>query len=68
MSSITKQIQTVEDTLYDVEIAMDVATTTKEQNELGRKKTKLKKKIKKLQRKLTHENSSGLRSYHNNRN
>jgi len=62
MSSITKQIQTVEDTLYDVEIAMDVATTTKEQNELGRKKTKLKKKIKKLQRKLTHENSSSLRS------
>ena len=62
MSSITKQIQTVEDTLYDVEIAMDVATTTKEQNELCRKKTKLKKKIKKLQRKLTHENSSSLRS------
>ena len=62
MSSITKQIQTVEDTLYDVEIAMDVATPTKEQNELGRKKTKLKKKIKKLQRKLTHENSSSLRS------
>jgi len=62
MSSITKQIQTVEDTLYDVEIAMDVATTTKEQNELGRKKTKLTKKIKKLQRKLTHENSSSLRS------
>ena len=62
MSSITKQIQTVEDTLYDVEIAMDVATTTKEQNELGRKKTKLTKKIKKLQRKITHENSSSLRS------
>lgn len=62
MSSITRQIQTVEDTLYDVEIAMDVATTTKEQNELGRKKTKLTKKIKKLQRKLTHENSSSLRS------
>ena len=62
MSSITKQIQTVEDKLYDVEIAMDVATTTKEQNELGRKKTKLTKKIKKLQRKLTHENSSSLRS------
>ena len=62
MSSITKQIQTVEDTLYDVEIAMDVATTSKEQNELGRKKPKLNKKIKKLLRKLTHENSSSLRS------
>ena len=53
MSSITKQIQTVKNTLYNVELAMDVATTTKEQNELGRKKTKLEKKIKKLQRKLT---------------
>ena len=62
MNSITRQIETVEDTLYDVEVAMDVATTTKEQNELGRKKTKLTKKIKKLQRKLTHENSSSLRS------
>ena len=62
MSSITRQIQTVEDTLYDIEVAMDVATTTKEQNELGRKKTKLTKKIKKLKRNLTNENSSSLRS------
>lgn len=62
MNSITRQIETVEDTLYDIEVAMDVATTTKEQNELGRKKTKLKKKIKKLKRKLTNENSSSLRS------
>ena len=62
MSSITRQIQTVDDTLYDIEVAMDVATTTKEQNELGRKKTKLTKKIKKLKRKLTNENSSSLRS------
>ena len=62
MSSITKQIQTVKNTLYNVELAMDVATTTKEQNELGRKKTKLTKKIKKLKRKLTNENSSSLRS------
>ena len=53
MNSIGKQIQTVKNMLYNVELAMDVATTTKEQNELGRKKTKLEKKIKKLQRKLT---------------
>ena len=53
MNSIAKQIKNVENTLYDVEIAMDIATTTKEQNELGRKKSKLKKKINKLKRKLS---------------
>ena len=53
MNSIAKQIKNVENTLYDVEIAIDVATTTKEQNELGRKKSKLNKKINKLKRKLS---------------
>ena len=57
MNSITKQIRNVEDTLYDVEVAIDVATNTKEQNELGRKRSKLKKKINKLKRKLTNKES-----------
>ncbi len=57
MNSITKQIKNVENTLYDVEIAMDVAITSKEQNELGRKRSKLKKKINKLKRKLTNRES-----------
>ena len=55
MNSITKQIKNVDNTLYDVEIAMDVAITSKEQNELGRKRSKLKKKINKLKRKLTNK-------------
>ena len=55
MNSITKQIRNVENTLYDVEIAVDVATNTKEQNELGRKRSKLKMKINKLKRKLTNK-------------
>ena len=57
MISITKQIKNVENTLYDIEIAMDVAITSKEQNELGRKRSKLKKKINKLKRKLTNRES-----------
>ena len=57
MNSITKQIKNVENTLYDVEIAMDVAITSKEQNELGRKRSKLKKKINKLKRKLSNKES-----------
>ena len=57
MNSFTKQIKNVENTLYDVEIAMDVAITSKEQNELGRKRSKLKKKINKLKRKLTNRES-----------
>ena len=57
MNSITKQIKNVDNTLYDVEIAMDVAITSKEQNELGRKRSKLKKKINKLKRKLTNKES-----------
>ena len=55
MNSITKQIKNVESTLYDVEVAMDVAVTSKEQNELGRKRSKLQKKINKLKRKLTNK-------------
>ena len=55
MNSITKQIRNVENTLYDVEIAIDVATNTKEQNELGRKRSKLKKKINKIKRKMTNK-------------
>ena len=55
MNSITKQIKNVESTLYDVEVAMDVAVTSKEQNELGWKRSKLQKKINKLKRKLTNK-------------
>ena len=55
MNSITKQIKNVESTLYDVEVAMDVAVTSKEQTELGRKRSKLQKKINKLKRKLTNK-------------
>ena len=55
MNSITQQIKNVESTLYDVEVAMDVAVTSKEQNELGRKRSKLQKKINKLKRKLTNK-------------
>ena len=57
MNSITNQIKNVENTLYDVEVAIDVATNTREQNELGRKRSKLEKKINKLKRKLTNKES-----------
>jgi len=55
MSNIGKQIDNMETNLYDIESALDIARTQKDQSELVRKKTKLIKKINKLKRKLKNQ-------------
>ena len=51
MSSIGKQIDNTEANLLDVESALDVAISQKDQTELARKRSKLIKKLNKLKRK-----------------
>ena len=65
MSSITKQIHNMEDSLFNIEAALDVAVTQKDQTELLRKKSKLTKKLNKLQRKVDKSNSSSMASDNN---
>ena len=48
MSSIGKQIDNTEANLLDVESALDVAISQKDQTELARKRSKLIKKLNKL--------------------
>ena len=48
MGNIEKRINNMEQNLFDVESAIDVVVSKKEQNELYRKKNTLVKKIKKL--------------------
>ena len=60
MSSIGKQIDNTEANLLDVESALDVAISQKDQTELARKRTKLIKKLNKLKRKRGNESHRRL--------
>jgi predicted DNA-binding protein YlxM (UPF0122 family) len=52
MNSVTRQIHNMEDSLFDIEAALDLAVSQKDQTELLRKKAKLTKKLNKLQRRI----------------
>ena len=52
---IRKQMEELDVELYGVEVAIDNAFTTKEVDELKRKKDRLLKRNKKLQRKLEND-------------
>ena len=56
MGNIEKRINNMEQNLFDVESAIDVVVSKKEQDELYRKKNTLVKKIKKLKRRLDKAN------------
>ena len=56
MGNIEKRINNMEQNLFDVESAIDVVVSKKEQDELYRKKNTLVKKIKKLKRRLNNTN------------
>ena len=56
MGNIEKRINNMEQNLFDVESAIDVFVSKKEQDELYRKKNTLVKKIKKLKRRLDNAN------------
>ena len=56
MGNIEKRISIMEQNLFDVESAIDVVVSKKEQDELYRKKNTLVKKIKKLKRRLDNAN------------
>ena len=60
MSSIGKQINNTEANLLDVESALDVAVSQKDQTELSRKRSKLIKKLNKLKRKRGNEGRHNL--------
>ena len=60
MSSIGKQIDNTEANLLDVESALDVAISQKDQTELARKRSKLLKKLNKLKRKRGTEDRHSL--------
>jgi len=60
MSSIGKQIDNTEANLLDVESALDVASSQKDQTELARKRSKLIKKLNKLKRKRGNESHRRL--------
>ena len=61
MNSIGKQINNTEDNLLNVESALDVAISQKDQTELARKRSKLIKKLNKLKRKLSNDDYRSLR-------
>lgn len=56
MGNIEKRISNMEQNLFDVESAIDVVVSKKEQDELYRKKNTLVKKIRKLKRRLDNAN------------
>tara|TARA_Y100001951_G_scaffold94719_1_gene91474 strand:+ start:303 stop:500 length:198 start_codon:yes stop_codon:yes gene_type:complete len=56
MGNIEKRINNMEQNLFDVESAIDIVVSKKEQDELYRKKNTLVKKIKKLKRRLNNAN------------
>ena len=57
MNSIGKQIHNMEDSLFNIEAALDIAVSQKDQTELLRKKAKLVKKLNKLYRKKNNSDS-----------
>ena len=62
MSSIGKQINNMEETLFNIEAAIDASLTRKDQDELYRKKNTVVKKLKKLKRRLHSEDNDGSRT------
>ena len=56
MGNIEKRINNMEENLFDLESAIDIVVSKKEQDELYRKKNTLVKKIKKLKRRLDNAN------------
>ena len=56
MNSITKQINNMEDSIFNIEVALDIAVSQKDQTELIRKKAKLTKKLNKLRRRINKSN------------
>ena len=62
MSSIGQQINNMEETLFNIEAAIDASLTRKDQDELYRKKNTVVKKLKKLKRRLHNEDSDGSRT------
>ena len=56
MGNIEKRINNMEQNLFDVESAIDIVVSKKEQDELYRKKNTLVKKIRKLKRRLDNAN------------
>ena len=62
MNSIGKQIHNMEDSLFNIEAALDIAVSQKDQTELLRKKAKLNKKLNKLYRKMNNSDPSYVQS------
>ena len=62
MNSIAKQIHNMEDSIFNIEVALDVAVGQKDQTELIRKKAKLTKKLNKLQRRINKSKTEDLTS------
>ena len=62
MSSIGQQINNMEETLFNIEAAIDASLTRKDQDELYRKKNTVVKKLKKLKRRLHNEDNDGSRT------
>ena len=62
MSNIGKQISNMEETLFNIEAAIDASLTRKDQDELYRKKNTVVKKLKKFKRRLHNEDSDGSRT------
>ena len=67
MNSVTKQIHNMEDSLFNIEAALDIAVSQKDQTELLRKKAKLTKKLNKLQRRINNSNISNTSSRDNDK-
>ena len=67
MNSVTKQIHNMEDSLFNIEAALDIAVSQKDQTELLRKKAKLTKKLNKLQRRINNSNISHTSSRDNDK-
>lgn len=62
MNSIAKQIHNMEDSIFNIEVALDIAVSQKDQTELIRKKAKLTKKLNKLQRRINKSNTRSITS------
>ena len=52
----------MEDSIFDIEVALDIAVSQKDQTELIRKKAKLTKKLNKLQRRINKSNTRSITS------
>ena len=65
MSSIGKQIRTMETNLYNIETALDIAVSQKDRTELLRKQTKLTKKLSKLKRRMNNTDDPVIHNQNN---